>query len=123
MAHFAELDKNNTVLRVIVINNENISDNGVESESKGIEFCQLLFGNDTKWVQTSYNRKFRKNFACINYIYDDKADHFMPSQPFPSWKLNDNALWEAPTPCPTDSPFYTWNEETLAWVKIVASQE
>ena len=59
MAHFAELDLSNIVLRVIVVNNEDITVNGQESEAKGIAFCQSLFGADTRWVQTSYNNTFR----------------------------------------------------------------
>lgn len=123
MAHFAELDDTNKVLRVIVVNNEDITIDGVEVESKGIQFCQSLFGENTKWIQTSYNRKFRKNFACIDYIYDPINDHFRPQQPFPSWVLNDNALWDAPISYPTDGKIYIWAEETQAWVEIVIPQE
>ena len=54
MAHFAELDDSNVVLRVIVLNNNVILDeNGNELEELGIAFCKSLYGNDTNWKQTS----------------------------------------------------------------------
>ena len=66
MAHFAEIDSNldNVVLRVLVIGNDDILDeNGEESEALGITYCKSLFGEETEWVQTSYNNNFRKNYA------------------------------------------------------------
>lgn len=80
MAHFAELDKDNVVLRVIVINNDVTHDeNEVEQEALGIAYCKSLFGENTKWVQTSYNENFRGGFAGITDIYDAKADKFIAS--------------------------------------------
>ena len=77
MAHFAELDKDNKVIRVIVVhNNEIIDQNGQEQEELGIKFCQSIFGSDTNWKQTSYNENFRKNFALSGYIYDSQKDAF-----------------------------------------------
>jgi hypothetical protein len=76
MAHFAELNENNVVTRVIVVHNNELLDNGVESEAKGIAFCKSLFGGE--WVQTSYNSNFRENFAGIGYTYDQELDAFIP---------------------------------------------
>ncbi len=77
MAHFAELDESNTVLRVIVVNNSDILDSeGVESEEVGIDFCKSIYGDDTRWVQTSYNGSFRGCFAATNYIYDPIENKF-----------------------------------------------
>lgn len=77
MAHFAEI-VNGKVRNVIVVNNEVIKDeNGVEQESIGIAFCQSLYGEDTQWVQTSYNRKFRGEYAGAGFIYDKEADLFI----------------------------------------------
>lgn len=118
MAHFAQLDENNKVLQVIVVANEELLLDGVENETKGVIFCKSLFGDDTKWVQTSYNATFRKNYAGIGYIYDADNDYFFAPQPFPSWELNADAQWEAPVAMPTDAPqgsFYTWNENDLKW--------
>lgn len=113
MAHFAKLDENNVVTQVIVIANEELLDNGIESEAKGIAFCQLLFGGN--WVQTSYNSSFRKKYAGIGDTYDLTNDVFIAPQPFASWVLDANFNWQAPASRPTDGKIYIWNEETLAW--------
>jgi hypothetical protein len=56
MAHFAELDEGNIVIRIAVIhNNEMLDENGDEEEANGIEFLQSLYGEDTIWKQCSYN--------------------------------------------------------------------
>lgn len=79
MAHFAELDENNVVQRVIVVKNtELIDEDGNESEAKGIAFCKSVFGENTRWVQTSYNRSFRETYAGIGYTYNVSQDKFVP---------------------------------------------
>ena len=118
MAHFAQLDENNKVLQVIVVANEELLLNGVESETKGVIFCKSLLGEDTKWVQTSYNATFRKNYAGIGYSYDPVADVFIVLQPYPSWSLDANHDWQAPTPKPEEG-FWSWNEETQSWDEVV----
>jgi hypothetical protein len=115
MAHFAQLDENNTVIQVIVVSNNELLIDGVESEDKGILFCKSLFGNDTKWVQTSYNATFRKNYCGVGFTYDPVFDHFFAPKPYASWILNADAKWEAPTPMPTDEKRYNWNEENQTW--------
>jgi hypothetical protein len=76
MAHFAELDENNIVARVIVVhNNELLDENGYESEQKGIDFCVVHYGGT--WIQTSYNASFRGLFAGIGYTYDETLDVFV----------------------------------------------
>jgi hypothetical protein len=77
MAHFAQLDKNNVVLQVIVVNNDELMDGTDENEAKGIAFCQSLFGADTRWVQTSYNANFRGIYAGIGCAYDPVKDEFI----------------------------------------------
>lgn len=78
MAHFAELDPNNVVLRVLVVGNDKITDeNGQEQEQLGINFLQGLFGADTRWVQTSYNGNFRGRYAGAGFTYDADADVFV----------------------------------------------
>jgi hypothetical protein len=118
MAHFAELDENNIVKQVVVVhNNELLDENGNESEAKGIQFCQSLFGGN--WIQTSYNGKIRKNYAGVNYSYDKESDVFIQPTPFESWVLNRNTyLWEAPVPIPNDGKPYSWDEASLSWVEI-----
>ena len=120
MAHFAQLDENNLVTQVIVVANEELLLDGVENETKGIMFCKSLLGDDTRWVQTSYNGNIRKNYAGIGYTYDPVADHFFAPQPYPSWTLDSDAKWQAPTPMPVEEgKFFTWDEPTLSWVEVV----
>jgi hypothetical protein len=120
MAHFAELDENNVVLRVIVINNNELLDeNGQESEAKGIAFCQSLFGGN--WKQTSYNANFRKNYPGAGFTYRADLDAFVAPQPYPSWTLNlETARWIPPVPHPNngDGKIYDWDETTQSWVEI-----
>jgi hypothetical protein len=119
MAHFAELNDNNVVTQVIVVANEELLDNGVESEAKGIAFCQSLFGAHTRWVQTSYNKTFRKNYAGVDYIYDPIADHFIAPKPYPSWILNEDIKWMPPEPYPTGDTPHIWNEELGRWEESI----
>jgi len=144
MAHFAELDKNNVVLKVIVVDNNDVvkesikaqhpdlctkealrdikgkklkidgKDTDWEDEQKGINFCKKLFGS--KWIQTSYNHSFRKCYAGIGYTYDSVNDVFINLQPFPSWKLNKDFDWEAPVKYPTDGKLYMWDESVQKWL-------
>lgn len=115
MAHFAEIGINNEVLKVIVVNNnELIDDQGIEKESLGQEFCRKLFGGN--WIQTSFNSKFRKNYAGIGYTYDVVRDAFIPPKPYNSWLLDEETcLWQAPIPMPNDGSIYTWNENLQSW--------
>ena len=117
MAHFAELDNNNIVLRVVVIANQEILDsNGDEQEHIGIAFCEKLFGGT--WKQTSYNSSFRKNYAFVGCPYDATKDAFIAPKPYSSWVLNEETCrWEAPASYPLDGKRYTWNEETTSWVE------
>lgn len=115
MAHFAELDDNNVVLRVIVVDTkDNSTADGVEKESIGQAFCERLFGG--RWLQTSYNNNIRKRYAGIGYTYDAALDAFITPKPYPSWSLDPaTADWVAPVPMPTDGQRYVWNEATQSW--------
>lgn len=116
MAHFAELDANNVVLRVVVIGNADTSDAaGVEKEHIGAAFCEKLFGGT--WKQTSYNGNMRKRYAGIGYTYNVELDAFVPPKPYASWTLNnETAEWQPPVPMPVvEGKRYAWNEETQAW--------
>jgi hypothetical protein len=98
MAHFAEIDSTNTVLRVVVINNDDVGDLPFpESEPLGINFCRTLFGENTQWLQTSYNGNFRKNYAGIWFTYDIARDAFIPPYPGEGWTLDEaTCQWVAP---------------------------
>lgn len=119
MAHFAELDDNNIVLRVTVVHNDVLKDeNGVEQESLGLKHLEHLGG---RWLQTSYNKSFRKNYAGIQYLYDSILDAFIPPKPYQSWILNENTCqWESPVPHPkieeNSNEHYVWNEDTTSWL-------
>ena len=118
MAHFAKLN-NNIVEQVIVIHNNELLENGVETEEKGIQFCKDHYGQDTVWVQTSYNGNFRKNYAGIGHTYDSTRDAFISQKPFNSWILDEETCkWIAPIPYPTDGDFYVWNESNASWDKV-----
>ena len=106
MAHFAELDDVNTVLRVIVVADE--------YEDDGEQWCADLLGG--RWKQTSYHGRIRVRYAGVGYTYDETLDAFIGPQPYPSWTLDpDTTDWIAPAPLPDDGRSYRWNEETLAW--------
>jgi len=131
MAHFAELDQDSKVLRIIVIANSVLLVDNIENEEKGILFCKSLFGENTKWVQTSYNNSFRKEFASVGFTYDVVKDKFLRPQPYPSWSLDISDDWKAPIPRPETytlglknennepikDPYY-WNESTLSWILL-----
>jgi hypothetical protein len=109
MAHFAELDEHNLVLRVIVIDDE--------FESDGENWCNSLFSGT--WKQTSYNGNIRKNYAGVGYTYDTTRDAFISPQPYPSWILDEIICqWDSPVPYPTDDKRYTWDEATANWVEV-----
>ena len=117
MAHFAQLNEQNIVAQVIVVANEELLENGIENEAKGIAFCQSLFGGD--WKQTSYNGTIRKNYAGIGYSYDPDRDAFIPPQPFPSWTLDEQTCqWNSPALFPNDGKQYFWDESTCQWVEF-----
>lgn len=119
MAHFAELDSNDKVLRVIVVNNDDIKEDGLESEAKGIALCKSFYGEDTIWIQTSYNGNFRGQFTGQDGIYLRSEDRFIFPKPYPSWVLDENYFWQAPVERPDDEgKSYNWDEATLAWVEI-----
>lgn len=115
MAHFAQLDENNTVIQVIVVNNSElestkevqIEDGSVnvvttQAEAAGVAFCQSIFGADTVWKQTSYNGNFRGKYAAIGDVFQD--GEFV--------NLN------APAPTPLVAPAYTEQVQVLATEQI-----
>jgi hypothetical protein len=115
MAHFAELDSNNIVTRVIVVaNKDTATHDGVEEEWIGQAFCvRLLGGTEDNWKQTSYNAKFRKNYAGIGFTYDPVLDAFIPPQPDPQCILDPvTCRWNCP---PVDEQSYVWNPSTNTW--------
>ena len=115
MAHFAEINNQNIVQRVIVVANDILLDeNGVEQEALGVSFCAQTFSGT--WKQTSYNNNIRKNFASPGYSYNSSIDAFVPPKQFNSWVLDTEiAEYVAPVDMPNDENEYIWNEETTSW--------
>jgi len=136
MAHFAKLDENNVVVKVIVVHN-----NHAPTEEAGAIFVNKLFKTDDVWKQTSYNTRngvhllggtpFRMNYAGIGMVYDEARDAFVPPQPYSSWVFNESKCdWDAPIPKPAagDDPdtalTHRWDEElhqsdnTQGWVVV-----
>ena len=124
MSHFAELNENNVVLRVLVCDNDDPNDD---------EGYQWLIDNlGGRWVQTSYNTQggvhsqggtpLRNNYAGIGYTYDSGSDAFIPPKPYTSWLLNETTCqWDAPTAMPVvEGKMFKWDEPTTSWVEIVA---
>jgi len=115
MSHFAQVQ--NGIVTQVIVAEQDVIDSG-------------LFG--TGWVQTSYNtsgnqhpegRPLRKNYAGVGYTYDSTRDAFIPPKPYASWLLNETTcLWDAPTPMPTDDKRYTWDEATISWAEVPATQ-
>jgi hypothetical protein len=120
MAHYALLNRNNVVVKVIT---------GVD-ENEGIYDWELFYTQETRLTakRTSYNTMggvhmgggtpFRKNYAGIGYTYDPQRDAFIPPKPYPSWVLNEQTcIWDAPVPMPQDG-MYSWDEATTSWVEV-----
>ena len=108
MSHWAEIDENNIVTRVLVGNNS--------EPDEGEAFMNSLGGT---WVKTSYNGTIRKNYAGIGYSYDAERDAFIAPKPYDSWTLDeDTCRWEAPVAYPTDGKLYAWNEDNTNWEEV-----
>jgi hypothetical protein len=106
LAHFAELDENSIVTRVLVTDND--------APNEGYDWLIENLGGT--WIQTSYNGNIRKNYAGIGFTYDLDRDAFISPKPYDSWLLvEETAQWEAPVPYPDDGLMYSWNEEIIDW--------
>lgn len=125
MAHYAILDKHNTVIQVITGIDENI-----------LIDWELEYGKhfNAKCKRTSYNTfgnkhilggtPFRKNYAGIGYKYDPQLDAFIPPNPYPSWRLNtETGLWDPPIPRPSDGKVYEWDELNRIWVLVYDTKD
>ena len=128
MAHFEQLDENTVVLRVVCVSNETITQDGVESEELGVSHLKLLLGEDTRWVQTSYNDSFRRQYAACGGVYDPIDDVFIDPKPLnlDSFVLRDGR-WYPPVdrpsePAPGWSEYtfdgWIWDEENIRWSPV-----
>jgi hypothetical protein len=90
-------------------------------------FDTFVDSSPGKWLKTSYNTfgnkhseggiPMRGNYASIGYIYDEKNDVFYAPQPFPSWSLDENWLWQPPVARPIDEKYYMWDESSKTWIE------
>ena len=108
MAHFAKIDAYNIVQEVLVVDNS--------LEHRGEDFLSNELGLGGRWIQTSYNGNFRKQYAGVGFYYDETKDIFVSLQPYPSWVLDDNLDWKAPIERPDELSY--WDEETLSWKQL-----
>lgn len=124
MAYFAELNPNSVVLRIIIINDEDMLDeHGHPQEYLGIARCRELTDVNTEWRQTKYENGFRFRPAQVGYVYSADYDVFMEQQPFPSWSLDTvNFEWVPPVPAPVltqeqrmEGYYVSWNEQERNW--------
>ena len=137
MAHFAELeskvdptgftsDTHQIVKKVVVVGNDIPANGGILGDNDmhvdGETWCANFFKGGS-WKQTSYNNKFRKQYAGIGCRYDSTKNKFIAPQPFASWSLDSNDDWQAPVAFPTvttygdNAPYaISWDEANLRWV-------
>lgn len=119
MAHYAFLNQNNIVIKVIAGKDEsqNIDWEIYYTEKVGL-VCKRTSYNTYGNIHKLGGIPFRKNFAAIDYKYDETRDAFIPPKPYPSWILNeDTCTWYAPKPRPIDDGFYLWDESNQDWIK------
>ena len=125
MAHFAILDKDNKVILVTPVSNEEIIENGIELEQLGIDFLfnqiniKNIYPESVTARQTSYNANFRNKYAGIGDTFDKDKNAFIPPKPFASWSLT-GVNWEAPKTKPEGS--YVWDESNLDWIEFQIKQ-
>jgi len=114
MSHWAELDADNKVIRVLV------GDNNDPAGDEGYSWLVNNLGG--RWVKTSYNAAtngFRKNYAGIGFTYDEERDAFIGPKPYPSSVLDETTCnWVPPISYPTDGKRYDWSEEDVNWKEI-----
>jgi hypothetical protein len=124
MAHFAELNSSNEVLRVVVVSNDDVAANGGDLHADAETFVESIVPystGGTAWKQTSYNNNFRKQYAGIGTTYDASKDKFISPQPYASWSLDSNDDWKSPVTFPTVTEInsldvlITWDEPNLRW--------
>ena len=125
MAHFAEVNSYGLVLRVVVIDNNDVNANGGDQSVGAEEKVKSIvpFTTGSRWVQTSYNNNFRKQYAGIGYTFDSTKNKFISPQPFASWSLDANDDWQAPVAYPTVTTYgdnvrymISWDEAGQRWI-------
>lgn len=111
MSHWAEIDSENKVIRVLV---------GDNNDPAGDEGYQWLIDNlGGTWIKTSYNGNIRFNYAGVGMFYDEVRDAFIAPKPFDSWVLDEaTCQWNSPIAYPSDGKMYDWHEAVNNWIAI-----
>jgi hypothetical protein len=121
MAHFAKINQENIVVKVIVAEPEFFDTFVDDSPGKWLQTSYNTFGGihydqETNKPSEDQSQALRYNYAGLGFNYNPTDDAFYAPQPYDNWTLNtDTYLWEAPTSYPDDGNFYSWNEETEQW--------
>ena len=127
MAHFAELDGNNVVTRVVVVGNDvttaagPLGDNDMHVD--GETWCVNFFKGGN-WKQTSYNHNFRKQYAGKHFTFNAAKNIFIAPQPYPSWSLDENDDWQAPVTYPHTTVYNDikigtyWDDSGQVWMGV-----
>ncbi len=130
MAHFAELNNSNEVLRVVVISNEDVNANGGDYSTEAETFVSTIVPHSSggnQWKQTSYNGNARKQYAGIGDTFNASKNKFIKPKPYPSWSLDSNDDWQAPVPYPkvteidSNIVLVFWDEDNQKWTGKVGS--
>lgn len=123
MAHYALINSDNLVVKVITGVDEDVTQIDVDgTEVGGSAEAWEQFYENQPWhagltcKRTSYNGNIRKQYAGIGWTYNSEHDIFVSPQPFPGWVLDDNFDWQAPVPYPNDGFEYVWNEHRQNWM-------
>jgi hypothetical protein len=124
MAHYALLDKTNTVVGVITGRDET-------EVVDGISDWESHYSAETSYraLRTSYNTyggvhvtggvPFRGNYAGVGFTYNETLDAFIPPKPYDSWVINEETYsWDPPIPYPEDDVAYDWDKDKKSWVAV-----
>jgi len=131
MAHFAELNSSNVVLQIVVISNDEVDANGGDLSDDAETFVGTIVphtSGGTAWKQTSYNNKFRKQYAGMGYTYDATNNVFIEPKPHASWTLNGSFDWQAPVTYPSvtkiggEEALIRWDETNKKWLATEADK-
>jgi hypothetical protein len=123
MAHYAFMNSDNVVVKVMTGVDEDVIQYDQENNPVGgtseawEEFYEKQPWNSGLYCKrTSYNGRIRKQYAGIGFFYDSVNDVFITPQPYPSWTLDQNYDWQPPKPMPSEG-FWIWDEEVGEWVE------
>jgi len=121
MIFFAQLDSNNTVIRIVEINDK--FSRNFRTEEDGKKYCNQTYGEGS-WLQAFLTLDGKRGLTGINFYYDKETDKFLPPRPFKSFIFNYKTKeWEAPVKMPVNPGInYKWDEDKVKWVPDLPSK-